>query len=216
MILGLLWSAVASAGPPDNVAAVADPRNERFIERERRSRGAYRVASAVGAAGLAIELVGAIKPVREVYVLGGTMEAVAVPAMSVSSLTSALALRKLSDSPSAALGWVATGASAVDLLASLRAAPEDNSLTDEQRRTLARIAIGSRAVALVSAVLQQRSNNRVRRRIGLRVGLRPGDGPDGPSVTISPWLGSGPAGILLTLSDRRGRPAEQPRWTSQP
>ncbi|MEM6930319.1 MAG: hypothetical protein AAF602_25495 [Myxococcota bacterium] len=227
MILGLMCaSALADEPPPPappptetSQSSVFDPSKERYLERDRRARGAYRVAATVGAVGVIIELVGAAANVREVYTLGGTMEAVAIPTMAFSSLASAHALDKFTDTPFPFFAYTASGAAALDLTVSLVAAPEMTELTQQERRSLAGVALASRIVTLTAAVLQQRNNNRVRKRLGLRVERRTPPLPGRtrrPSVAFSPWLGNRSAGILLSLSDPGGRRLEQPRWTSNP
>lgn len=206
---------VAPAVPSEPSNPVFDPKKERFLERDRRSRGAYRVASAVTATGLAIELVGAATNKRDVWIVGGAIEAVGVPSMAFSSLASAQALGKLTDTPTPAFAWTASSAAGIDLALSLAAAPNESQLTALQRRQLVYVAIVSRGVALVGSVLQQRSNNRIRRKLGLRV--KGGEPPKRPSLALSPWLGGRSAGILFTLSDPPGgHAAELPRWTSKP
>ncbi len=204
----------ALASPPPEPANVFDPSKERFLERERRSRGAYGVAAAVGAVGVTLEVIGGLADLPGLYRFGGTMEAVAIPTMAFTSLTSAHALDKLADAPLPVFGYTASAAAAVDLAASLAAAPDATELTQAERRQLAAVALTGRLVTLTAAVLQQRQNNRVRRRVGLRVDRST---PKRRAVVgVSPWLRDKSAGILFSLSARPGgRPTERPRWMSK-
>lgn len=196
----------AAPPPPALVSPTFDPRKEKYLERDRRSRGAYRVAATVGAVGITMEVIGGFSNSVELYRLGGTMEAVAIPTMAFTSLVSHYSLDKFTDTKPPIFGYVGSGAAALDLAASLAAAPDETVLTRQERRQLSVVALASRLVTLTSALLQQRQNNRVRTEVGLRVQrTQPFPVRRRPTVALSPWLGDRSAGILLSLSDAAGR-----------
>jgi len=153
MIAVLSWSLAAAEPPapppPDN--PVLDPANDRFVERDRRARGAYRVALAIGAVGVALEVVGGVTDNRDIYALGGTMEAVAAPSMAFSSLASAQALGRLTDRPLPAFAWTASGLAGADLVLSLTAASNTDQLTNLQRRRLVPLIVTSRVLTVLGA-----------------------------------------------------------------
>ncbi|MEN0061981.1 MAG: hypothetical protein AAGA48_07490 [Myxococcota bacterium] len=221
----ILWSSVAVSQPVEPVpepdpSPLFIPANERFLERDRRSRRAYQVAATVAATGVAFQILGIAIDSPPLVDVAGRLEAVGAPVMVFTSLRSANALDRMVDTPFPGFAYAGMATWAVDLAASIPATSDPllGPLTRAERRRYAWVAVGGRVATLVLAGFQQRSNNRVRRRLGLRV-RGPSPRRRARTVAFSPWLEGRTGGILLQLSDGiggRGRPVEQVPWTSNP